>query len=115
MSTIQDEKQAVAREILRQLQVLKVSRMGFSFLPLTGAEHFSYTEDSLTFKIKHKNKRKINTIKITLNWKDLYDVEFWNSQLLKKAPYVVNEKIDTAEDVYADMLPDLLAGKVELA
>ena len=109
------QKLEVATEILRQLKVLPVPKMGFSFLLLTGANKFAGDENTLRFNIKHKNHTGINTIRITLNTMDAYDIEFWDCRVLRKSPWVVNELKDTAKDVYAEDLPAILAEKVRLS
>ena len=63
---------------------------------MTGANNFTYDDNSLRFKFK--GSRKTNFIKVTLNGKDLYDVEFGK---IRGLDYKV---VETFDDAYADML-----------
>lgn len=81
----------VAKEILRQLG-------GGRFLAMTGAKNLVSGDDYLMFSLPAKNKIKANKVKITLNGKDLYDVEYAKIQ-------GVNYKVlKTVKDLHADML-----------
>ena len=52
--------------------------------------------------------RKMNTVRITLNSNDLYDIEFW--QITKKTCKLVSEY----PDVYCDMLVDIFESETGL-
>lgn len=57
----------VATTILAQLG-------GNKFVAMTGAKAFGAFEDGLQFRVPG---RKINCVRVRLNGRDLYDVEFW--------------------------------------
>ena len=58
----------IANTILNQLG-------GNRFVAMTGAKNFVALENGIRFKIG-RNKSKANTVKITVNGLDLYDIEF---------------------------------------
>jgi hypothetical protein len=67
---------------------------------LTGAKNFVAGANSVDFSIGKGAKNKINKVKITLNSRDLYDVEFgrvWGTNYTK---------IAKSESIYNDMLMD---------
>lgn len=64
---IEDGKQ-IASDILKQLG-------GNKFIVMTGAKNLAYGDKGLSFKIG-KNSGGITHVKINLNGKDLYDMEF---------------------------------------
>lgn len=89
---------------------------GTRFVAMTGAKNFIALENGIKFNIG-KNISKTNTVKITLNGADLYDIEF-----IKFTPFklIVNHKtctvktreektetIKTYNDCYGDMLQDI--------
>jgi hypothetical protein len=85
----------VAENILQQLG-------GNKFVAMTGAKNISKGKDSrgneyLGFRLPRADKG-INYVKITLNGKDLYDVEYGK---IRGANYNV---VSTSEDLYNDML-----------
>lgn len=93
-----------AQTILNQLG-------GNKFIVMTGAKNFVALENGIKFNIG-KNSSKANTVKITVNGLDLYDVEF-----IKFTPFKFNiktgaireekiEVIERLEDYYDDMLQD---------
>lgn len=95
----------VAKEIYRQLG-------GGKFTVMTGAKNFVYDDNSLWFHIP-RNASKANYVKITLNGKDLYDVEFRTVRLgrfsLKtgKMSKDVNNIVKRFDDVYCNMLQSI--------
>lgn len=96
----------VAQEILKQLG-------GRRFVVMTGAKNFVYDDNSLWFHIP-RNASKANYVKITLNGKDLYDVEFRTVRVGRfsfktgKMSKDVNNIVKRFEDVYFDMLQSIL-------
>ena len=80
----------IAKTILEQLG-------GRRFILMTGAKSLIGGEDNLSFRIP-ASKNKINHVRITLNGKDLYDVEFGRTWGIN---FNVIEKV---EDIYNDML-----------
>lgn len=99
----------IAETILQQLG-------GNKFVVMTGAKNFVALENGIKFNIG-RNASKANTVKITVNGLDLYDIEF-----IKFTPYkiTVNHKtctvttreektevIKTYNDCYCDMLQEL--------
>lgn len=81
----------VANEILRQLG-------GGRFLAMTGVKNPAGGENFIQFKLPKAVRNKINFVKITLNNKDLYDIEFFYYRAMQLKP------VDTVEDVYFDQL-----------
>ena len=90
----------VAQTILTQL--------GPTFSLMTGAKDFIGSENSLTFRLPKGAIRDINSVKVTLNGKDLYDVEFVRIWGTKLTP------ISRHTDIYADMLQDLFESETGL-
>jgi hypothetical protein len=91
----------VAKEIMRQL--------GSGTLYMLGANRFVSDGNSLIFFIK--GSRQVNRIKISLNGRDLYDVEFW-----KQSPSTFKVKvIKKVNDVYYDMLKEVIERNTGLA
>ena len=95
----------VANEIFRQLG-------GNKFVAMTGAKRFLSDKNTLSMKIG-KNKTEANHLKITLNGKDLYDMEFSHivEPRLNRKTWTYSEmKIKVLQeynDVYCDMLQEL--------
>lgn len=81
----------VGKTILQQLG-------GGRFLAMTGAKNLVKGDDYLMFSLPAKNKIKANKVKITLNGKDLYDVEYAS---IRGVNYKV---LKTVKDLYNDML-----------
>lgn len=79
---------------------------------MIGASDF-YSEDegrTLTFRFKGSNKA--NCFKITLNYKDLYDIKFIkvhrvNVKKLLAGTHKLPTVVYTAEDVYVDSVKEL--------
>lgn len=80
----------VANTILDQLG-------GNKFCFMTGAKNFATDGKALTFQIM-RNASGSNRVKITLNEKDLYDVEFGN---IRKFEYKVRKSFT---DIYCEDL-----------
>lgn len=74
---------------------------GRKFMVMTGAKNFVKDDKtkSISFKIPRANG--ISYVKIMLNGKDLYDIEFY--KLHKLEPKLV-KKVD---DIYADQLQEI--------
>ncbi len=83
-----------AEILLRQLG-------GNRFIAMTGARNFLKDKDSLRFKIPSA-KHGINYVKITLNPKDLYDIEF--GKVSKNGSYKL---IKFVEDIFVDSLQEV--------
>ena len=74
------------------------SQIGHKALYMIGAKNLSYgSNGSLSFKVM-RNSKSVNYIRITLNSKDLYDVEYLNCNV-KRIKEIAVEK-----DIYCDML-----------
>jgi len=74
------------------------------------ADHMAYsnTEKSLKFKVKG-DRKDINTVVVKYDEGiDLYDIEFHMCKILRKYPYIINEKRDEIKGVYFDQLTDLI-------
>lgn len=99
----------VAQTILNQLG-------GNRFVAMTGAKNFVALENGIKFSIG-RNASKANTVKITLNGLDLYDIEF-----IKFTPFKISvnhktcavttreektEIVKTYNDCYCDMLQEV--------
>ena len=86
------EAQEKANIILKQLG-------GTKFITMTGAQNFSIVENGMSFKLPNNfAKDNINYVKIVLNNKDLYDIEYG---LIKNFEYLVVKK---EYDLYNDQL-----------
>jgi hypothetical protein len=70
---------------------------GNKFAVMTGAKNLTGTDKTLSFSIM-RNAKKVTHVKITLNWKDLYDIEFVRVHKLKINP------VSECKDVYFDEL-----------
>ena len=85
--------QEIANEIKNQI--------GHKALYMIGAKNMSYDSKSehgsLSFKIM-RNAKSVNYIRITLNGKDLYDIEYLNCNVKRIKTIAVDN------DVYCDML-----------
>ena len=87
----------IAETILQQLG-------GNRFIVMTGAKNFMDLGDGLSFKFP-KTMKKINYVKIKLNYLDLYNITFgkitkgidWKLKIIKKG----------VNDIYADQLQDI--------
>jgi hypothetical protein len=86
---IEEADMSVANEILRQLG-------GNRFIAMTGAKNLIGDKNSLAFSIGGGAKSKINFVKVTLNYKDYYDVEFGKKS---KNPEIGYKKVAEVSDV----------------
>lgn len=83
----------VANAILQQLG-------GRQFTTMTGAKHLTAHPNALSFRIPCRTKDKSNYVKVTLNGRDTYDVEFLSIR-------GTNSRVCTyLEDIYNDSLRD---------
>jgi hypothetical protein len=80
----------LAKLILEQLG-------GNKFAFMTGAKHFAYANNCLTFRIG-RNSKRVNCVRVTLNGLALYDMEFFT--VGKRGAKVLS----SAENLYADQL-----------
>ena len=93
-------KVELANEILRQIG--GTGRLS----AMIGAKQFVALDNGVAFKFPRANG--INYIRITLNGKDLYDVEYL---------YVTVKKVTTkakSEDIYCDMLKNDIEQTIEM-
>ena len=70
---------------------------GNRFIAMTGAKQFVWDDDRMIFRIP-KAKDGINKVVITLNAKDLYDVDYYRIRGVKAT------KVRSSKDLYDDML-----------
>ena len=82
----------VAQTILQQLG-------GKRFMAMTGAKNLVAGDKCLYFTIG-QNQNRWNRVKVSLNWKDLYDMTFYRIRHLD----IVDEQ--TVSDLYAESLQD---------
>jgi hypothetical protein len=92
----------IAKTILSQLG-------GNKFIAMTGAKNLGASENGLSMKIM-RNAKKVTHVKITLNGKDLYDVEFIkiNTRTLEMTV------LSKAEDAYAEDLKGIFESSTGL-
>ena len=69
---------------------------------MIGARNFGYSESDMSFQFHFKGCRKVNAVRIVLNSRDLYDVEFYK---IANGGLEVN-KVCGADDLFADDLKD---------
>lgn len=65
-----------------------------------GARDAVYSEEQLALWFRVRGNRKLEKVKVKLNWKDLYDVELIE---INKQTWQ-SKTIDSAEDIYAEDL-----------
>jgi hypothetical protein len=88
----------IAKTILAQLGNRK-------FIAMTGAKDLIALESGLQFGIGKGASQKINKVRITLNCKDLYDVEYFNIRgcnvklIVKHEDIYAEDLASTFEDV----------------
>ena len=82
---------------LEQANVIR-QQIGNGALYMIGAKSFSYTEEYFSFRIR--GSKKVNYIRIYLNEKDLYDIEYGK---IRGMNY---KKVSNITDVYFDQLRD---------
>ncbi len=73
---------------------------GSKFAAMTGAKKFIGTDDSLRFTIP--KAKSINYVKITLQWDDLYTVEYISVKQTKDD--IIHKIIAKSENIYYDDL-----------
>ena len=75
------------------------NQIGHKALYMLGAKNISYSSEngSLSFKIM-RNAKSVTHIRITLNGKDLYDVEYLNCNVKRIKTIAIDN------DLYCDML-----------
>ncbi len=75
---------------------------GHKFIVMTGAKHIIGSDYGLSFKLPSNfAKDEINFVRITLNYLDLYDMEFIKIDGLKIKP------IKSADNIYNDQLKEI--------
>jgi hypothetical protein len=86
---------------------------GRKFIAMTGAKNFvSHSSiNSLSFKVPHAAK-KITYVEITLNERDLYDMEFRNVRFTKNGGK--NELVEIHKDVFFDQLQEIFTSETGL-
>lgn len=88
---------AVALTILCQLG-------GNQFVAMTGARNMLVFPTGLKFSIpSHMANNKINTVQVTLNGDDLYDVDFLKVNMQKQ----INTVVSAHRGIYCDQLREL--------
>ena len=88
---------SIAKTIIDQLG-------GNKLVAMTGAKNFVAIERGVQFKIG-RNSKSINSVRIVLNGKDLYDVEFGRVRKVRGVPtYTL---VEGYHDAYNDMLVNL--------
>ncbi|MFA5071241.1 MAG: hypothetical protein WC511_02610 [Candidatus Pacearchaeota archaeon] len=70
---------------------------GNKFIAMTGSKNFAYSDNTLSFRVG-RNAKNISGVRITLNGKDLYDVQYLKIRGVK-VTVAVEEN-----DIYWDML-----------
>ena len=75
---------------------------------MVNAKHFVYSETDNWVAFKFSGSKKFNYVKITLNGKDLYDVNF--KKLVK---FDVRKTVDY-NDIYCDQLVELFESETKL-
>lgn len=95
------DNQEVANEILRQLG-------GQRFIVMTGVKNLSSSPTSLTMKLP-KCGTKAQWLKITLNSKDLYDLEF-----VRLTKTYEREVVKEYSDIYCDQLQEIFTQETKL-
>lgn len=73
-------------------------------LKALNASDILYDEKRNQIQFRVRGDKGINKVVVTLTAKDLYDVEFWNCQIVEQDPYIIKEKKDTVKDLYAENL-----------
>lgn len=80
---------------------------GSRFTAMTGAHSFTTDGNSLTFKLPRSefNTKKFAGCKVTLNGKDLYDIEFFKFTRSRDG-LLSCKMVEKSEDLYNDMLEE---------
>lgn len=93
--------QQVGLTIMQQINANRLKAMW-------GAKNFCILNRGLSFEFMAKSANKSNCVRITLNGKDLYDVQFAR---IRGTKYTV---VSNHEDVYNDSLLPLLSMETKL-
>jgi hypothetical protein len=101
MTYTKQERIEIANNIL---QAMGTNQAKLSMM--IGAKNFALTDNGLSFKFKSSNG--MNYIKIELNGKDLYDVEYGSA---RGTSYKVKNR---SEDLYFDMLKNDIEQTIRL-
>ena len=100
-----DKFKEISGTILKQLG-------GNKFIAMTGAKNFYYDKYTTTFKIG-RNSKSVNTVRITLNAMDTYDVDFMRVSFGTKQGY--REKIISShKGIYAEDLREVFESSTEM-
>lgn len=92
-----DADLTVAREIRRQI--------GHRAFQMLGARDFTGEQNSFAFKIGHNDKH-VNHVRIILNPKDYYDIEFWGYQ--ESGTEATFQVLSSESDVCVDNLHETI-------
>lgn len=95
-------KTQVAQTILEQLG-------GNKFIVMVGAHSLTSDKNALIFKLRAQNEKHIKAVKVVLNGKDLYDIEFYSIQGYEF------KTVGIANDVYNENLQDVFTSYTGLA
>jgi len=95
------DNQEVAKEILRQLG-------GQRFIVMTGVKNLSSSPSSLTMKLPRCGT-KAQWLRIVLNSKDLYDLEF-----VRLTKTYEREVVKEYNDIYCDQLQEIFTQETKL-
>lgn len=104
---IPTEGEIVSRTIYEQLKATRPT----IFVTL-GVRTIVQGRDSLTLKLG--GVQKVNTVVIQYDegW-DLYDIEFWNCRVLKREPFVIQDKVDEKKGIYWDQMAQVIVSGVQ--
>ena len=80
-----------------------------SALALMGAHGFLYSKNNVQFAIKGNVDFNKVVIKLV---NDTYSIELWNVKVTDEEPFVICEKVDEYNDIYAEQLGNLLVREV---
>jgi hypothetical protein len=87
---------------------------GRRFIAMTGAHSLLVVDrDTLQFKLPRFSGVKINCVRITLNWRDLYDVEFGRVAKSQGVPTYV--MLSRSENVFCEDLVQVFESATGLA
>jgi hypothetical protein len=107
----------VARTILAQIEGTYSGTINIagenhkiSALKTIGASDFVYGKDFVQFKVK--GAKDFNKVKVSLNVKDLYDIELWAVGVVDDEPFIICDKVDEYNDVFFSELGNLLVKEV---
>lgn len=89
----------------REIAVTILEQIGNQSLTMIGTKQRFIVDNGVQFRIG-RNSKGINIIRITLNGKDLYDMQFVMQHGIKRHYETVVKS--SCEDVYFDMLNDMI-------